>query len=116
MMNEDFNERENTEIAELIELFEKCLSSNEQHYFDEDSLERILEYYEMRNLSDRAEAVVDYAIMQNPNSSDFLVRKAEFLLNRKNTRNHWNYWIRLTFLIHEKLTFSYSFRHLSRNK
>ncbi len=82
-MNEDFNERENTEIAELIELFEKCLSSNEQHYFDEDSLERILEYYEMRNLSDRAEAVVDYAIMQNPNSSDFLVRKAEFLLNRK---------------------------------
>lgn len=83
MMDPEYNDRENTEMGELIELFEKYLQSNEQHFFDEDSLERILEYYEMRNLPERAEAVADYAINQNPYSSDFLVRKAEFLVNRK---------------------------------
>ncbi|MBK8344058.1 MAG: tetratricopeptide repeat protein [Bacteroidetes bacterium] len=83
MMEPDYNDREHTEMGELIELFEKYLNSNEQHFFDEDSLERILEYYEMRNLPERAEAVADYAINQNPYSSDFLVRKAEFLVNRK---------------------------------
>lgn len=83
MMDPEFNDREFTEMGELIELFEKYLKSNEQHFFDEDSLERILEYYEMRNLPERAEAVADYAINQNPYSSDFLVRKAEFLVNRK---------------------------------
>ncbi len=87
MMYPDFNDKENTEIVELIELFEKSLISSERFYFDEDSLERILEYYEMRNLSDRAEAVADYAISQNPYSSDFLIRKAEFLLNRKKYTN-----------------------------
>jgi len=83
MMEPDFNDSEQTEMGELIELFEKYLQSNEQHFFDEDSLERILEYYEMRNLPERAEAVADYAINQNPYSSDFLVRKAEFLVARK---------------------------------
>ena len=57
MMYPDFDDKENTEIVELIELFEKSINSSERFYFDEDSLERILEYYEMRNLSDRAEAV-----------------------------------------------------------
>ena len=79
----EFNENDSTEIAGLIELFERYLTTSEQHYFSEDSLERILEYYEMQNRPDRAEAVADYAINQNPYSSDFLIRKAEFLLNRK---------------------------------
>ncbi len=85
MLYPDFNENENenTEITGLIELFERFLASGEQFYFDEDSLERILEYYEMQSRPERAEAVADYAINQNPYSSDFLIRKAEFLLNRK---------------------------------
>ncbi len=83
MMNEDFHDRENTDIAGLIELFERCISSEEQHYFDEETLEQILEYYEMRSNAEKAEAVIDFAINQNPYSSEFLVRKAEYLLNRK---------------------------------
>lgn len=83
MMDHDFNEQDPTAIAELIEQFERYLKDNEYAYFDEESLELILEYYEMRNLNERAEAVIAFALEQNPFSSDFLVRKAEYLLNRK---------------------------------
>lgn len=83
MMNEDYHDRENTDIAGLIELFERCIAANEQHYFDEETLEQILEYYEIRNAAEKAETVIDYAINQNPYSSEFLIRKAEYLLNRK---------------------------------
>lgn len=82
-MDHDFNEHDKTAIAALIEQFERYLKDNEYTYFDEDSLEMLLEYYEMRSLPEREEAVIDFALTQNPFSSEFLVRKAELLLNRK---------------------------------
>ncbi len=42
-----------------------------------------LTYIWMHNNGEKAEAVIDCAILQNPYSSDFLIRKAECLLNRK---------------------------------
>ena len=83
MMESDFNEHDKTALAALVEQFEQYLKDNAYSYFDEEGLEMLLEYYEMRNLPEREEAVIDFALSQNPFSSEFLVRKAELLLNRK---------------------------------
>lgn len=83
MMEEDNHDFNNADIAALVDQFERFLKTNEYSYFDEDGLEMLLEYYEARNLLDREEAVVDLALSLNPFSTDFLVRKAEQLLNRK---------------------------------
>lgn len=84
MLKPDFDDHaEQAGLAELIELFERCIETKEQHFFDEESLERILEFYEMRNDFERMEYVADYAIEQNPYSSEFLVRKAELQLHKK---------------------------------
>lgn len=50
MLKPDFDDHaEEADLVELIELFERFVETKEQHYFDEESLERILEFYEMRN-------------------------------------------------------------------
>ena len=85
--NEEYgNEHEEAGLEELIEIFENYLRNKEQIYLDDEALERILEFYESRNDDAKAEAVVDFAIEQNPYSSDFIIRKAEYLLNRKKYR------------------------------
>lgn len=70
-------------IVELIEIFEKYLLTKEHIFLDDEALERILEYYEIRNDEIKAEALVDYAIAQNPYSGEFLARKAEHLFRKK---------------------------------
>lgn len=84
MLKPDFDDHaEEAGLSELIELFERFIETKEQHFFDEDALERILEFYEMRNDFEKMETVADYAIEQNPYSSEFLVRKAELQLHKK---------------------------------
>lgn len=84
MLKPDFDDHaEEADLVELIELFERFVETKEQHYFDEESLERILEFYEMRNDFEKMEMVADYAIEQNPYSSEFLIRKAELQLQKK---------------------------------
>lgn len=70
-------------LQELIEQFESYLINKEYAYFDEEALERLYEFYEIRLDETRMESVADLAINNNPYSSDFLVRKAEILFNRK---------------------------------
>ncbi len=82
-MEYEHNDYNGADIAALIEQFERYLQTNEYFYADEEGLEMLLEYYENRNLPEREEAVIDLALQQNPFSTDFLVRKAEFLLTRK---------------------------------
>ena len=84
MLKPEFDDHaEEAGLAELIELFERFVETKEQHFFDEESLERILEFYEMRNDFEKMENVADYAIEQNPYSSEFLIRKAELQLHKK---------------------------------
>lgn len=84
MLKPEFDDHaEEADLVELIELFERFVETKEQHYFDEESLERILEFYEMRNDFEKMELVADYAIEQNPYSSEFLIRKAELQLQKK---------------------------------
>lgn len=79
----DDNMSEHTDLTQLIEQFERCLENQEQAFFDEDALEQIMDYYELQMETVKLEKAVDFAIVQNPYSSDFLIRKAEILLNRK---------------------------------
>ncbi|MEZ5015330.1 MAG: hypothetical protein R2794_13665 [Chitinophagales bacterium] len=59
----------------MIELFEKCLQEDAYHFFDEGSYRAYaLEYYEMQNNLERAEAV-DYAISRNPSRPIFWCAK-----------------------------------------
>jgi len=82
-MDHDSNEQDRLALTDLVDQFERFLREDSGGYFDEDSLERLLEYYESMNLPDREEAVIDFALIQNPFSSEFLIHKAEFLINRK---------------------------------
>lgn len=84
MHKPDFDDfADETDLVELIELFEHFIETKEQHFFDEEALERILGFYEMRHDFEKMELVANYAIEQNPYSSEFLIRKAELLLQKK---------------------------------
>lgn len=79
----DENLNGNADLTELVEQFERALESGEQVFFDEDTLEQIMEYYELRMETLKLERAVDFAVAQSPYSSDFIIRKAEILLHKK---------------------------------
>jgi tetratricopeptide (TPR) repeat protein len=74
---------EGADILELIEHFENTIAVGSQVYFEEEDLNRIMHYYEVRMQMQLLEKVIDFALTQNPYSSDFIIRKAEFLLQNK---------------------------------
>lgn len=97
MHKPDFDDfADETDLVELIELFEHFIETKEQHFFDEEALERILGFYEMRHDFEKMELVANYAIEQNPYSSEFLIRKAELLLQKRNTPPVSNGWRKQT--------------------
>lgn len=85
MFQNEFDDsfRESTDLTELIEQFEKSIETEQHVFFDEDAMQRILEYYEIRMEMLKLEKAVDYALSQNPYSSDFIIRKAELCLHKK---------------------------------
>ncbi|MFN0276157.1 MAG: tetratricopeptide repeat protein [Chitinophagales bacterium] len=85
MFQNDFDDsfQESADLTELIEQFEKSIEKEESVFLDEDALQRIMEYYEMRMEMFKLEKAIDYALSQNPYSSDFIIRKAEMFLHKK---------------------------------
>jgi tetratricopeptide (TPR) repeat protein len=71
------------DVNGLVERYEKMLRNNEHRFFEETSLEQLIDYYEDNNNLKRALQVAEIAIEQHPYSSAFLVKKAQLLFDLK---------------------------------
>lgn len=71
-------------INELLNQFENLRKGKAVAYIDEDSFEKIIEYYEAQESFIKARQAVDMAIEQFPYSGTLLVKKADLLMNYKN--------------------------------
>jgi tetratricopeptide (TPR) repeat protein len=82
-LNEDLPERES---RQLINEFEKMLLTNSVHFFDQETYEYMIDYYEAGFDFYKAEVVVDWAVELHPFSSFFIIKKARLQIDaHKNT-------------------------------
>lgn len=75
--------QEQQENRHLVQQFEDMMQHNTSCFFDHESFERIIEYYEDRFEFDKALKVVEFALTQYAYSSIFLVKKAQFLFEQQ---------------------------------
>jgi tetratricopeptide (TPR) repeat protein len=61
------------------------VGNSDTPYFDHEVLEQMVAYYEENEFWNKAEELVDFALMQHPYSSDFMALKAEYYIDR----NDW---------------------------
>lgn len=75
-----------SESRQLINEFEKMLLNNSVHFFDQESYEYMIDYYEANFDFYKAELVVDWAVELHPYSSFFIIKKARLQIDaRKDT-------------------------------
>lgn len=83
MLEREFDESYQENVSELIEYYEKMVKDNSNCFFEENSFDQIIDYYEDRQQHEKALEVADMAIYQHPFSANFLVRKAQVLFEMK---------------------------------
>lgn len=74
---------ETEDIKELLAHFENMRKGRPSSYLDEESFDRIIEYFESQENFVKARLAVDLAIEQYPFSGALLVKKADLLLNHR---------------------------------
>ena len=79
-MSKQFYREENDRLDELIQQFENQQKGNGSAFFDEESYEMIVHYYEDREEVPKALEAVNLGIEQYPYSSGLLVKKADLYL------------------------------------
>lgn len=68
------------EIQELLQLFDNLKSGKPNSFIEEESFERIIDYYDEKEQFSTALEVAEYAVGQYPYSSVLLLRKADLLI------------------------------------
>lgn len=71
------------EIRELLQQFENLKTGKSNSFIEEDSFERIIDYYDEKEQLSSALEVAEYGISQYPYSSSLLLRKADLLIALK---------------------------------
>lgn len=79
-MSKQFYREENDHLDDLIQQYENQQKGNGSAFFDEDSYEMIVHYYEDREEVPKALEAVNQGIEQYPYSSGLLVKKADLYL------------------------------------
>lgn len=79
-MGDSLERKENRKLAQQ---FEEMLRSHASCFFEHESFERIIEYYEERFEFVKAMEVVEHALSQYNYSSVFLIKKAQFLFEQQ---------------------------------
>lgn len=79
MFERNFDEKYYKEVAKLVKHYE----SNSAALYDENSLEKIIDFYEENNELDKALSAADDAINQYPFSATFMVKKAQIFFDLK---------------------------------
>lgn len=80
--NEDF-EPSFGEIIDLIKQYEDAVKAKQQLFFEEDSYEQIITFYQENRELNKAMQVADSALEQYPYSAFFITKKAEVLAEQK---------------------------------
>ncbi len=83
-MTENPSDQGKDEIKELIQQYKNLKAGKKHSFFDEDSFERIIDYYDEAEDIPRALEAADFAIEQYPYSALLLLKKADLLIvNRR---------------------------------
>jgi tetratricopeptide (TPR) repeat protein len=83
MFHREFEDDFSEDVNSLVERYEKMVKDNDSRFFEESSLEQIIDYYEAINKFERAIEVADIAIAQHPFSASFITKKAQLLFDLK---------------------------------
>lgn len=81
--NNKGEKRQVQKTRRLVRAFEKMLRNNESCFFEQNSLENIIFFYEQNFEFDKVAAVVEFALEQYPYSAIFLIKKAQIALENK---------------------------------
>ena len=76
------------EIRALLQQFENLKSGKTNSFLEEDSFERIIDYYDEKEQLPQALEASEYGIEQYPYSSLLLLKKADLLIKKP-----WVFWI-----------------------
>lgn len=81
-MSEEFDDI-NSDLNELIEKFEDCLSSGEGCFFDSDELLEIIDYYFAVDKKEKIKYSIDLALSLYPKEIEVIIRKAQYISQEK---------------------------------
>lgn len=79
-MSKKFQPNKDKFLQDLVKGFEESLAADDNLFFQEEELEQLIDFYELRNDQLKALLVVDRAISLFPYSSLFYVKQAQILL------------------------------------
>jgi len=68
------------ELRELLQQYDNLKSGKSNSFIEEDSFERLIDYFDEKEQLSQALEVAEYAIQQYPYSSTILLRKADLLI------------------------------------
>ncbi len=71
------------ELRELLQQYDNLKSGRSNSFIEEDSFEKIIDYFDDKNELIQALEAADYAIQQYPYSSTLLIKKADLLIVAK---------------------------------
>jgi len=85
MFKDNFDDKLNSqdEMLEIVRQYENMQNNRQSHFFEHETLEDIVAYYEENSEWEKAYDAALYALEQFPNSSTFLSKKAQFLFEYK---------------------------------
>ncbi len=78
------DEEKDQELEELLQHYENYRKGSQGFYIDEESLEKIINYFESQEQYLKAFQAVTIAAEQFPYSASLLIKKADLLLHRRN--------------------------------
>ena len=79
-MKENPYRQDNEELRELLKQFENLRTGRSHSFLDEESFERIVDYFDDKDELNKALEAVELGIEQYPYSSSLLVKKADLLI------------------------------------
>jgi len=79
------------ELKELLEQYENLKAGKSHSYLEEDSFEKIIDYYDEKEELVKALEAINYAIEQYPYSSSLLLKKADLLIATKKYKEALHY-------------------------
>ena len=68
------------ELRELLQQYENLKTGKSHSFIEEDSFEKIIDYFDEKDQLPKAIEAADYAIEQYPYSSSLLLKKADLLI------------------------------------
>lgn len=80
MSERDYEDEHTHDIMQSVERYEEMVKTNNALFFDQTTLEELIEYFELENLPAKALEVCNYAIDIYPFSSYFILKKSALLM------------------------------------